>query len=409
MLRNLFKFPEQISPLEQSTLQLDRPRFVLQGIIDIVLKNFTLLIAIRVFQMSNGIKSVLSATYYIGMAISPWVCQLFASNTIPLQTNYVISLFLLLVGISFSIASFTSNGIVFLFAIIAAKISYKQTVPFVTDIYNRNYPKQRRGQIIGALFTILAISSALFAHLFAQILDQSLNNYHWIFASGAIASFLCCAIFFRMPNGRIIPGATHSLIRSNLLILFQDRLFSFILILWSLMSFAFQMTYPLRMEYLVNPTYGINFSNKQVALLIIGIPTVTRVLSAIFWGKIFDTKNFAVMKIMVNLAFLISIPMFFFCTNFWALAISSAILGIGHSGSLMAWQLWVTKIAPVDKLSAYVSLDVAIMGFRDAIAAALGYSLLSNVSLHALSIASVVLILTSITGFCFLIKNERLK
>ena len=96
-------------------------------------------------------------------------------------------------------------------------------------------------------------------------------------------------------------------------------------------------------------------------------------------------------------------------TNFWALAISAAILGIGHSGNLMAWQLWVTKIAPVDKLSAYVSLDVDVMGFRDAVAAALGYSLLSKVSMHSLSIASVVLISISILGFCCLVKNERLR
>ena len=408
MLRNLLRSSNSV---EKKTFILDCPRFIFQGLIDIEMKNYMLLVAIRVFQMSNDIKGILSAMPYIGMALSPIVLRLFTTKSIALETNRVISLFLLIVAISMGVAAYSNQWIIFLTAILIAKFLYKQTLPFATDIYNQNYPKQRRGQIIGFLFTILALSGAGFSHLFGKILDQSIDNYHWVVGIGAIAALACCFIYIHMPNGRIIPGTSRSLFRSNLAILFHDRLFTGILILWSLMSFAFQMTYPLRMEYLANPRYGPNYSNQDISFLIVEIPTITRILSTFFWGKIFDTKNFAIMKIMVNTAFLVSIPLFFFSSNFWNLALASAILGIGYSGHLMAWQLWVTKIAPSpDQVGAYVSLDVAIMGFRDACAALFGYWLLSHsISLHTLSIIATGLVLASIVGFFFLSKNERLK
>jgi predicted MFS family arabinose efflux permease len=176
------------------------------------------------------------------------------------------------------------------------------------------------------------------------------------------------------------------------------------------MSVAFQMIFPLRMEYIANVRYNINLSNTDIATLMMVVPTITRIVSAFFWGKIFDTQNFAVMKIMVNCCYLVSIPLFFFGESFPILVLSSAILGLGYTGNLTAWQLWVTKIAPSsEKLGAYVSIDMIVMGLRDALSAGLGYYLLSrSISLHAVCVIATVLVAISTVGFVFLIKNPRL-
>jgi hypothetical protein len=59
---------------------------------------------------------------------------------------------------------------------------------------------------------------------------------------------------------------------------------------------------------------------------------------------------------------------------------SWAILGRCSPGNLIAWQLWVTKIAPSpEKLGAYVTLDVATTGLRDALSVVFGYYFRSQI------------------------------
>jgi predicted MFS family arabinose efflux permease len=396
--------------IEQQTFRLDCIRFTLQGFIDIFFKNYTLLMAIRVFEMPDHAKGLLSAAPYIGMALTPFAVYFF-TRICPLPSNYAVSALLFVTGGAIGIAFWTDRWFNFLIAIVVAKIFYKQTLPFVIDIYNRNYPKERRGRIIGKLFTILALSSITLAKVCGQLLDNSLMNYRHILLMAGLAALAGGYIFRKMPNGHIITKDSHFSLRSNLLILCNDRLFSLILFLWSLMSIAFQMTYPLRMEYLANRRYGLNLSNDFITLIAVIIPSITRVVSALFWGKIFDTQNFAIMKIMINLCFLVSIPTFFFTDNFIFWILSAIALGLSYSGNLTAWQLWVTKIAPSpEKLGAYVSLDAAIMGFRDALATSLGYFLLSHtISLQTICILALLLTGISAVGFCFLVNHPRMR
>lgn len=397
--------------IEQRTFNLDRVRFVFQGIIDGIFKNYFQLVAIRVFHMAYNTKGLLSAAGYIGMALSPVTLWLFSNRTIPLTTNRVIALLLAIVCVSTFCSAFTGNWVLFLICAVISRVLYKQTLPFVTDIYNRNYPRKRRGRIIGKLFMILALATVASGYIFGKLLDYDLQNYRWISIVGGLSLGACVILFLKMPNGHVLQRDSRSFFRSNLSILFNDRLFSTVLVLWSLVSIAFQMTYPLRAEYLANQQFGLNLSNADITLLIVTLPTLTRILSAMFWGKIFDTSHFAIMKLMINTAFLLSIPLFFFAKSFYLMALSSIFLGLGYSGNLTAWQLWVTKVAPSpEKLSAYVSLDVVIMGLRDAFSAWLGYRLLAHeVQLNTICIIAMLLITISLFGFCFLTSNKRLR
>ncbi|MDR2200794.1 MAG: MFS transporter [Puniceicoccales bacterium] len=398
------------SPVEKKTFRLDCFRFTFQGCIDVVFKNYVLLIAIRVFRAPETVKGILSAASYLGMALTPFALHFF-TKIYPLPNNRVIGLLLFIVAGAVILGLFSTHWFMFSLAIILAKILYKQTFPFVTDIYNRNYPKERRGRILGILFTILGIAGVFFAYFCGRLLDHSLSNYHWILLATALAALCSGYIFLRIPNGHMMTYNRDSFLRSNLSILFNDRLFTFVLCLWSLTSIAFQMTAPLRMEYLANQRYGFNLSNGDITLITVTIPMITRIGSAFFWGKFFDTQNLALMKITINGCYLLSIPLFFFTDHFLLWIFSAIVLGLGYSGNLTAWQLWVTKIVPSpEKLGIYMSLDVAIMGLRDALSAALGYFLLSrSISLQTVCIMAMLLIVASLIGFCFLLKNPRLR
>ncbi|MDR1591234.1 MAG: MFS transporter [Puniceicoccales bacterium] len=399
-----------ISDIERKTFRLDCFRFIFQGFIDAEFKTYVLLIAIRVFNLSDQAKGLFSAAAHIGLIMVPLALKFF-TEIYPLKNNHTIALLLLFVALNIAIATWTDQGMIFLLCIVLARILYKLTIPFVTDIYNRNYPKVRRGQIIGILFTILSLSGTVLSLFVGKMFDNDLSSYRLVLWLTVISTLICGCVFLKMPNGHILSKPSTSFFRSNLSILLNDKLFSFILFLWSLMGIAFQMIFPLRMEYIANACYGINLSNTDITTLTVGIPAVIRIFSGFFWGKIFDTQNLAFVKILINCCYLVSIPMFFFTENFSLLAISSIILGLGYTGNLTAWQLWVTKVAPSsDKLGAYVGIDMMVTGLRDTFSASLGYYLLSqSISLHTICIIGTILIAISTVGFTFLINNPRLR
>jgi hypothetical protein len=121
-------------------------------------------------------------------------------------------------------------------------------------------------------------------------------------------------------------------------------------------------------------------------------------------------QNFAVMKVLINCRYLGSVPTFFFEESFSVLLFSFTIWELGSIGNLTAWRVRVTKIAPyLEKLGAYVGLDVAITGLRDALSAGLVYYFLSHsISLHKICMIEMTLIAISTIAFAFLIKNPRL-
>jgi predicted MFS family arabinose efflux permease len=399
-----------VSDIERKTFRLDCFRFIFQGFIDAEFKSYVLLMAIRIFNLSNKAKGLFSAATHLGQVMAPCTLKLF-TKIYPLENNLAIAILLFLVSLNISLATWTDHGIIFLICVTLAQILYKLTLPFATDIYNRNYPKVRRGQIIGLLFTISSLSGVGLSYFIGQMLDRSMDNYRIALFLAALSALICGYIFLKMPNGHVISKTSAPLFHSKLSILFNDKLFLLILLLWSLMSIGFHMISPLRTEYIANARYGINLSNNDITILTVTIPALTRILSCFFWGKVFDTQNFAVMKILVNCCYLVSIPMFFFTESFSFLALSSIILGFGYTGHLTAWQLWVMKIAPsTEKLGAYVSINMIVMGLRDTLSAGLGYYLLSkSISLHTICIIAAILAAISTVGFAFLIKNPRLR
>ncbi|MDR0740463.1 MAG: MFS transporter [Puniceicoccales bacterium] len=399
-----------VSDIERKTFRLDCFRFIFQGFIDAEFKNYILLIAIRIFNLSNTAKGLFSAAIHFGQVMAPCALKFF-TEIYPLKNNLAIVVLLFLVSVNIGIATWTDQGIIFLVCVTLAQILYKLTLPFVTDIYNRNYPKVRRGQIIGLLFTISSLSGVGLSYFIGKMLDHSMDNYRLALFLAALSALICGYIFLKMPNGHVVPQTSAPLFHSKLSILFDDKLFLLILFLWSLMSIGFHMISPLRTEYIANAQYGTNLSNNDITTLMVTIPALTRIFSCFFWGKVFDTQNFAVMKILINCCYLISIPMFFFTESFSLLALSSIILGLGYTGHLTAWQLWVMKIAPsTEKLGAYVSINMIVMGLRDTLSAGLGYYLLEkSISLHTVCIIATILVAISTFGFVFLIKNPRLR
>jgi predicted MFS family arabinose efflux permease len=131
-----------------------------------------------------------------------------------------------------------------------------------------------------------------------------------------------------------------------------------------------------RIEYLANPIYGINADNAQIGLILGTIPFVARLVATRIWGYLFERLNFIQVRLLLNMFFFISILLFFSSSEPVILIFSTALLGIAFGGGGILWTLWVTKIAPPEKVSAYMSVHMTFTGLRAALAPFLGYYLL---------------------------------
>jgi hypothetical protein len=107
-----------------------------------------------------------------------------------LGNNNTIAILLFLVTLNIAIAAWTDQRSIFLFCIAFAGIFSKGTFRFVTDVYNRNYPKVRRGQITGLLLPILARSAIIMSHFSEKMLDCSLDNYRLVLLSADISALI---------------------------------------------------------------------------------------------------------------------------------------------------------------------------------------------------------------------------
>jgi MFS family permease len=87
----------------------------------------------------------------------------------------------------------------------------------------------------------------------------------------------------------------------------------------------------------------------------------------------------------------------FFATDSWPLLVISAVIfGIGTSGGDLAWNLWVTKFAPADKVSDYMAVHVFFTGIRGVLAPPVGFFLARYMTLQQMSFLSAGLMVVSI-------------
>jgi MFS family permease len=89
----------------------------------------------------------------------------------------------------------------------------------------------------------------------------------------------------------------------------------------------------------------------------------------------------------------------------WMLA-GAAIHGFAQSGGDIIWQLWVTKIAPPDRVSHYMSLHTLNTGIRGVVAPFAGYWILRHTqNPQMVGLASVVGMAAAILFF-FRVKDD---
>lgn len=395
------------------TFRYEKWRAFSSGILETAGTTFLLLIAVRHFHAGATAKALIASGGSLGLLLSPLVVTMVESRGWPTARA---AMRLAFVGSGcFGLMVLFPWLPVYCVCSVLAMTCSAAAIPLVTQIYQENYPAKERGRLFSRAIVIRIGMTALFAEVAGQALTGRLgpesHDFRWLLLFFAGAFLIAAFSFSRMPSRPLhVSGGTHPF--RALKYVNSDRLFRLTLICWMLMGLGNLMMFPLRVEYLANPKYGVTLYGQlldvsMIALLTAVIPNVARLLTSAFWGWIFDHANFFVLRGILNLGFGLGILTFFTSDSLAGLVLGAVVFGISNGGGDVAWSLWVTKFAPPERVADYMSVHTFFTGIRGLLAPFLGFYLVGVFSMATVGWVSAGLIVVSALMLFSEVKFDR--
>ncbi len=385
---NLQSFDE----VAQKTYAVECRRAVTSGILETAESTFLLLIAVRFFNAGATSKALIAAAGSFGFLLAPFVTH-FVSR---LKTNASTALAWssMVSAAAFLLAAILPGQWIFVTAPIIAVSIRNGSIPISTHIYQTNYPEGSRGKLYSTANMIRILTAGVFAAAAGTALSGQIEYYPLLISVFALCFFASAILFRRLPSTPLNEKEAGDIF-SGFRFLRSDPTFRLTIISWMFMGFGNLMTIPLRVEYLASEQYSLHLSEAGIALFVGIIPAFTRFFLSPIWGRLFDRMNFFSLRIIVNAGFLVGILAFFLSDSMYGLAFGSFCYGIAGAGGDIAWTLWVTKIAPSDKVPEYMSVHTFFTGIRGIAAPVVAFQLITLYSLPSVAAFSAVLIVVA--------------
>jgi len=403
---NFSDTPELHDERARRTFRNDSARLTFHGILEAGWQAFIILIAIEVFDAPSSLKALMASAHFMGLLATPITLSLVRNARVPVAR--IGAVWLLLASAGFAGAIFSTNSSVFAACIIFALLAVVQTVPLAAQIYSNNYRKSERGSRVATGLVLAAIAGMVFGQGGGWLLEHDMGYWPLIFVVLALSAALSAYFFNRIPSEPFQAGTIGNPFQ-NLSLIWKDSLFGYMLFCWMLIGFGNLLTMPLRVEYLANDRYGIDATPFQVALLSYVLPQFARILSMKLWGHLFDRVHFIPWRIAINACFCIGLFTYFHSTSLLWIGVGSFFVGLAFGGGNLAWTLWITRIAPPEKVSAYTSVHTGLTGLRGSLAPFVGYAVLEHFSPGAVGNLSALLIGLSIVLFATVRHHPRLR
>lgn len=373
----------------QITYFYERWRAISAGIIETANTTFLLLIAVRWFEAGPWAKALLASGGSLGLILSPLLVKWVEASGRPIaQAAAAVA--------RFGAACFVITAVlpwqpVFVVAAVLAMTSATAAIPLLTQLYQENYGAHQRGRLFARAVMIRIAAAAGFSELAGRLLSAHLEYFRLLLVvfAGALAFASFC--LRRCPSHPLsVSGGKHPF--RALRYARDDRLFRQTLIAWMLLGFGNLMMVALRVEYLANPVHGLHKTAAEVALLTGVIPNIARLLMNPLWGWLFDRSNFFVLRITLNLGFMIGILAFFTSSTPAGLVLGAIVYGASSAGSDVAWSLWVTKFAPPQRVADYMSVHTFFTGLRGVVAPVVAFQLIRWLSVPTIGWITVGMI-----------------
>jgi len=382
--------------ITRATFRNELLRSLPAGVLETVTATFAILIAEKVFHASPEAKELALVGGRGGLAASFAVVWVLSKFRRPL--NQLVAWLNHAAGLCFGVAAFFPEQMwAFVAGCSLGMFWFGFQTPLLTTIYRDNYPEARRGQLYSLSALTRSASTIVFAWVAGKWLDADLSNYRWLLWIFSACSFLCGWLLWKIPCRHLGMGTEKVGLFRAFRWLRLDPVFRLFLIAYMILGLGNLVMDALRTEFLVNAAYGTKFQPSeiafQVALLTSVVPMVFKLLSAWPWGILFDKVSFIAVRSLLNALFALSILVYFIGPSYawwWA---GAALLGLAYGGGNVVWNLWVTKLAPGDRVADYMSVHTFFTGLRGLVAPVIAFR-----SVGLLSIEHMAWVCTGLIG-----------
>ncbi|GIT12936.1 MAG: hypothetical protein CM1200mP34_3420 [Verrucomicrobiales bacterium] len=406
------RIPDESCRADPSHLQTRAGRAISNGILETAGTTFLLLTVVKGFgETEPGGQGLVATAASVGLLLTPGVVTVVQSLRLPGPGSRPpawrcwCTLFFLMAA---------CRGCRCLPSAASWHVCSTGAIPLLTQVFRDNYPDARRGHYFARAVSFRVLAAGTFSFLAGWVLTQTggagqagLGSYRWllvIFGLAFLGSWHC----LRQLPSRPLEGDAGGHPFRALRYAQNDKLFRHTLICWMIMGFGNLMMIPIRVDYLANPVYGLEKSELVIAVLTLVIPNVFRLLLNPFGGRMFDRINLFLLRAVLNLFFAAGVLIFFNSDTMAGMVAGQICFGIAHAGGDIAWGLWVTKLAPPNRVADYMSVHTFFTGVRGVLAPVIGFSVLaSGLAVSSLSQISGGLILLSAILLIPTIKQTR--
>ena len=384
--------------ITKATFHNELLRSLPAGVLETVTATFAILIAEKVFNASPEAKELALMGGRGGLAASFAVVWVLSKFRRPL--NQLVAWLNHAAGLCFTLAAVLPEHLwAFVTGCSLGMFWFGFQTPLLTTIYRENYPEARRGQLYSLSALTRSASTIVFAWVAGKWLDANLDNYRWLLWIFAACSFLSGWLLWKIPCRHLGMGTERAGLFRAFRWLRLDPVFRLFLVAYMVLGLGNLVMDALRTEFLVNPAYGVKFKPSevafQVALLTSVVPMVFKLLSAWPWGILFDKVSFIAVRTLLNVLFALSILVYFIGPSYawwWA---GAALLGLAFGGGNVVWNLWVTKLAPGDRVADYMSVHTFLTGLRGLVAPVIAFRCAGLLSIEHMAWVCAGLILFS--------------
>ena len=377
---------------EAATFRLERVRAIASGVLETAQVTFLLLIATRWFQATPGEKGFLQGASSAGLLLTPVLVSWAAARRWNAE-RATAGLFAL-GAVGLAAAALVPVLSVYLAGAGMGFLCVAATAPFVASIISQNYRADRRGELFSRNIVVRILAGMVFAWIAGRVLEADPANFRGILGIYAAALALNAWCAWHLPSVPLVHSAGRNPFRAFRWVRL-DPLFRLTLISWMLLGFGNLVMFPLRVEYLANERYGLHLGAADIALYTAIIPNAARLAFTRVWGRLFDRMNFFILRIILNTGFMLGILSFFTGSSGLGLWAGAIIFGISNAGADLAWSLWVTKVAPPERVTDYMAVHTFLTGVRGVVAPFAAFYCAANFGVGWTAAGAALMILTA--------------
>jgi MFS family permease len=361
-------------------------------VIDIV----AMLLLIKVFNAGMLEKSFLAVVSKSGMLFCIPLLTFFSHHSF--RFNRLV--FFIYIGAACTLITLMFAQHIWVFIILISLLSIiTHSVPSVFSQYYSGYEKEKRAKRFVTSAILLNAGTICATYIIKKMTENETYNVYLLFLFPAVFLLGAGLVSLKLPDFSFSKKQKIN-VSEMIKVLRTDKVFLVINIAWFLFGSANLWLYPYRTNLLVEPEFGFAYTSGTVLLLLGILPQCIRIIALPFFAWLFDRVYFLKYRIFIISLFGLYYTFFFMGTNIIHHIIGICFFGLSIAGGGIAWTLWVTKIAPPEKVSLYMAIHTSLCGLRQLLAPILGLVALTylgpvscaGVSLGLLGAAIVILV-----------------